>query len=364
VHTTTALTRGSDLAAAVCEVAADLGYAPNDDYNGASQHGCGYTQLNVTPDGVRQDAYSAFVQPHEGDPRLTVLTDALATRILFDDQRRAHRVVLDVNGSEVTVDVAGEVVVAAGTVNAPTLLMRSGVGAGEDLQRLGIPVLADVGAVGRNLADHVVSVAARQMRAADLSGNHAPMEVSIFAGETRTGPPGAPAFQVQTYYVGQGWRRWPSAMFALGAILLHPTSRGSVTLASPDPAAPPVIDPRLLSTPEDLTAQLDAYRQIRRILAAPALDAWLEKGEYVPAVEDDRLPEAVREYSEADFHPVGTCRMGADAESVVDPNLRVRGVQGLRVVGAAVLPSLPSGNTNAPAMMTGDRLGRFIAAGN
>jgi choline dehydrogenase len=98
--------------------------------------------------------------------------------------------------------------------------------------------------------------------------------------------------------------------------------------------------------------------------ADPALDKWLDEGEHVPNVEDDRLPEAVREFSEADFHPVGTCRMGADPASVVDPRLRVRGVRGLRVVGAAIMPSLPSGNTNAPAMMTGDRLGRIIASGD
>jgi choline dehydrogenase len=242
--------------------------------------------------------------------------------------------------------------------------MRSGIGPADELRRLGIPVVADVAEVGRNLSDHVVSVAARRLRDPDLSGRRAPMEVSIFAGSTRTGPPGAPAFQVQTYYVGSGWRRWPQAMFALGAIHLHPTSRGTVTLASPDAHTPPVIDPRLLSTPEDLAAQIEAYREIRRILSAPALDKWLDEGEHVPNVEDDRLPEAVREFSEADFHPVGTCRMGADPASVVDPRLRVRGVRGLRVVGAAIMPSLPSGNTNAPAMMTGDRLGRIIASGD
>jgi choline dehydrogenase len=364
VFTTTALTRGSDLARAFCDVARDLGYPPNDDYNGASQHGCGFTQLNATPDGVRQDAYSAFVEPHLGDPRLTVLTDTLATRIVFDDERRARRVLLNVDGAEVGVDVAREVVVAAGTVNSPALLMRSGIGAGDHLRSIGIPVVADVADVGRNLADHVVSVAARQVRDPDLSGRRAPMEVSVFAGDSRTGPPGTPAFQVQTYYVGKGWRRWPQAMFALGAIHLHPTSRGSVTLASPDADKPPVIDPNLLSTPEDLAAQVDAYRQIRRMLAAPALDRWLVEGEHIPRADEDGLVDAVREYSEADFHPVGTCRMGADPASVVDPHLRVRGVQGLRVAGAAIMPSLPSGNTNAPAMMTGDRLGRFVAAGN
>jgi choline dehydrogenase len=268
-----------------------------------------------------------------------------------------------VDGAEVGVDVAREVIVAAGTINSPALLMRSGIGAGDDLQRLGIPVVADVGEVGRNLADHVVSVAARRVRDPDLSGRRAPMEVSIFAGRSRTGPPGTPAFQVQTYYVGKGWRRWPQAMFALGAIHLHPTSRGTVTLSTPDAHKPPVIDPNLLGTPEDLAAQIEAYREIRRILSTPALDRWLVAGEHLPNVGDDRLVDAVREYSEADFHPVGTCRMGADPSSVVDPHLRVRGVRGLRVVGAAVIPYLPSGNTNAPAMMTGDRLGRFMATG-
>lgn len=364
VVTTTALTSRGDLARAFCAVAGDLGHPPNDDYNGASQYGCGFTQLNATPEGVRQDAYTAFVQPHLDNPRLTVLPGALVTRITFDDQRRVDRVLLTVDGADIAVEVAGEVVVAAGTVNSPALLMRSGIGAGDHLSRLGIPVVADVGEVGRNLADHVVSVAARRLRAPDLSGRQPPMEVSIFAGRSRTGPPGAPAFQVQTYYVGTGWRRWPQAMYALGAIHLHPTSRGTVTLASPDVHTPPVIDPRLLTTPEDLTAQVEAYREIRRILSAPALDRWLTEGEQVPGVDDDQLLDAVREYSEADFHPVGTCRMGADPSSVVDPDLRVRGVRGLRVVGAAIMPYLPSGNTNAPAMMTGDRLGRLIASGN
>jgi choline dehydrogenase len=160
-----------------------------------------------------------------------------------------------------------------------------------------------------------------------------------------------------------GWGDYPSEGLAFGVINLHPTSRGYVKLRSPDPLAAPIIQPNFLSTSEDLANHLEGYKLVRALLNSPGLSSWVIAEEAVPGPgvgTDEQLIGAIRQYSEADFHPVGTCKMGTDELAVVDPQLRVRGIKGLRLASAAIMPSITSGNTNAPSMMIGDRCGRLI----
>ena len=161
----------------------------------------------------------------------------------------------------------------------------------------------------------------------------------------------------------RGWGDYPSESLALGCINLHPTSRGHVKLRSADPREAPIIQPNFLGTEEDWATQLEGYKMIRQVINAAELLPWVEDVEHTPGpsvVTDAELKEALRQYSETDFHPVGTCKMGKDPIAVVDPELRVRGVTGLRVAGAAIMPTIVSGNTNAASMMIGDRCGRRL----
>jgi choline dehydrogenase len=351
------------LATAVIEAAEGLGYPRNQDYNAASSLGVGYTQLNVL-DGQRQDAYTAFVKPLLGHDRLTVMTHTLAKRLTFDAGRRIDSVVVEQEGQEHVLRARREVILCTGTVNTPKLLMLSGIGPAAQLAAAGVPLIADLPGVGQNLHDHLISVAVRKLRMPEPAEHITAMDVSIFAGETPAELGGAPRFQVQSYYMRYGWASYPSEALALGSIHLHPTSRGSVTLNPDDPKAAPIIDPRFLDTADDIEHQLEGYRMIREILAGTQLAAWVEDVEHTPGPDvdtDEELLAAMRAYSEADFHPVGTCKMGADAQAVVDARLRVRDVMGVRVAGAPIMPMVPSGNTNAPSMMIGDRCGILIA---
>jgi choline dehydrogenase len=361
IQPSTALTSRTALAQALLEAAAGLGHARNPDYNGGQQMGVGYTQLNVLEDGRRQDAFSAFVAPHADNPRLSLLMGARVKRISVRG-KRADGVILEQDGAEQTLTANREVIVCAGTVHTPHLLMLSGIGGPAELERHGLPVVAAVPGVGQNLQDHLISVAARKLRQPEPASHTTAMDVSLFFGE---GPrPGMPRFQVQTYYMRYGWAAYPSEAVAFGLIHLHPTSRGTVKLQSADFRDAPLIDPNFLATQEDWAHQLEGYKAIREMLAAPGLRDWVEEVEHTPGPEvstDEQLLAALSKYSESDFHSVGTCRMGQDALAVVDPQLRVKGVERLRLASAAIIPTLPSGNTNAPSLMVGDRAGRLIS---
>ncbi|MBZ4422467.1 GMC family oxidoreductase [Myxococcus sp. RHSTA-1-4] len=357
---TSALTARSALSQAMVQAFANLGHPVNPDYNGEQQLGVGYTQLNVTEDGRRLDAFSSLLAPSADNPRLSILMGAHVKRIALRGNK-ADGVVLDQDGVEQTLKASREVIVCAGTIQTPQLLMLSGIGDPAELSPHGIPVVAAVPGVGKNLHDHLVSVAVRKLRQPEPASHITTMDVSVFFG---AGPrPGMPKFQVQAYYMRYGWASYPSEAVALGLINLHPTSRGSVKLRSADFKDAPLIDPNFLGTPEDMANQLEGYKAIRQLLGAPGLRDWLEDVEHTPGPDvstDAQLQEASRKFSESDFHSVGTCRMGSDDLAVVDPLLRVKGVQGLRLASAAIMPTVPSGNTNAASMMVGDRAGRLL----
>jgi choline dehydrogenase len=353
------LTERNALSHAIVGAAVELGYPFNRNYNGRVQHGVGYTQLNVV-NGIRQDAFSAFLGPFLGDSRLTIMTEATLTRLLFDRGTAIDRVCIDTGNGELQVSADREVILCTGTIQTPHLLQLSGVGDASELEPYGISVVADLPEVGKNLQDHLISVVVKKLRQPEPASHLSTMDVNVFTG---VGPLGAPKFEVQSYYMRYGWGAYPPEALAFGVSNLHPTSRGYVSLRSADYRVAPKIQPNFLSTRKDLKHHLEGYKLIRELLNAEGLRDWLLEEEAVPgaAVQSDaQLVAAIRQYSEANFHPVGTCRMGTDEHAVVDSQLRVRKLRGLRLASAAVMPSIMSGNTGAPSMMIGDRCGRLI----
>lgn len=360
IHPSSELTARNALSQAIVAAAIELGHRFNPDYNREDQHGVGYAQLNVVK-GTRQDAFTAFLTPYLGDPRLTIMTGALVKRLTFDRSRAIDQVVVDAQGHEFGVSAEREVIVCGGTINTPQLLQLSGIGAAADIEHHGIAMVTEIAGVGQNLQDHLISVVAKQVRKAPPPSHVTAMDVNIFTG--RQSATGAPKFEIQSYYLRYGWGPYPPNTLSFGVMNLHPTSRGFVKLRSADPRTPPLIQPHFLGMDEDLANQLEGYGIIRELINAPALRAWVVDEESVPgpAVRtNEQLIAAIRKYSEADFHAVGTCRMGTDEAAVVDPQLRVRGVKGLRLASAAIMPTVVSGNTNAAAMMIGDRCGRWV----
>jgi len=354
------LTRRNLLSQATLNAAVDVGYTFNPDYNGATQFGVAYTQLNVV-DKIRQDAFTSFLTPYVTDPRLTIMTDAEVAQLTFDRRKAIDGVVINAGERRFTVRADREVIVSTGTVNTPRLLQLSGIGAACDLGPLGIPIVADLPGVGANLHDHLISVTLKTLRTPEPASHLTAMDVNVFTGRGRV--PGTPAYEFQVYYIRDGYPPYAGNSTAIGVMNLHPTSRGYVKLRSADPAILPIIQPNFLQTREDLETQLAGYKLGIELMNSKGLRDWVTDDGAIPGPDigtRKKLIKAVRTYSQSDFHAVGTCRMGTDAHAVVDPHLRVRGVSGLRLASAAIMPNITSGNTNAPSMMIGDRCGRLI----
>ncbi|WP_433558219.1 GMC family oxidoreductase [Pseudonocardia xinjiangensis] len=356
------LTMRNALSRGVVDAAVGIGYQFNEDYNGDDQFGVGYTQLNVV-NGIRQDAFTTFLTPYLADPRLTVMTDAHVTRLTFDRANRIDRVLIDTGGGEIAVTASREVIVSAGTVNTAHLLQLSGIGAAADVEPHGIAVVTDLPGVGQNLHDHLISVVVKKLRNPEPPSHITAMDVNVFTGKGRV--PGAPRFEFQVYYQRTGWGPYPPESLAIGVMNLHPTSRGFVKLRSADPRTPPIIQPDFLQTREDLETSLEGFERALELINAKGLREWVVDEQALPGPDvttKEQTIAAMRKYSESNFHAVGTCRMGTDALAVVDPQLRVHGVTGLRLASAAIMPAITSGNTNAPSMMIGDHCGRLLLA--
>lgn len=367
------------------------GWPVNRDYNGASQEGMGWVQLTGR-DHRRCSAADAYLKPAMKCPNLRVELNALATRVLFEG-RRATGVEYLRDGRLTQVKARREVLLAAGAVRSPQLLMLSGVGPGEQLQRFGIPVLADRAGVGSNLQDHLVLVMGWRFKPGgpsynpDLNGWRLIREVLRFllfkkgamnmaVGDVMLFFKSAPSLvrpDVQVHCLpvtgdvelkhatGRNQPHTAPGM-TLAPCDMRPRSRGSVSLASADPIALADIDPNYLGDEADWQVVLAAVDILRRFVRNPAL-APLIDCELYPGpehVSEAQLRLALIDISTTGHHPVGTCRMGSDADAVVDPELRVRGVEGLRVIDASVMPCLPSGNTNAPTYMIAERASDLI----
>ena len=371
------------LAARFVQAALQAGLPANPDFNGERQDGAGMYQVTHR-DGERFSAAKAYLTPHLGRPNLRVITGARATRVMFDG-RRATGVEFTRNGSDRSVVSARrEVLLAAGALQSPQLLLLSGIGPGAELQALGLPVLHDLPAVGHQLHDHpdivqIVDVprlydsfglslvgAWRALKGIrEWRAHRRGMLTTNFAeaGAFLRSSPDVATPDIQLHFVvGKLVDHGRKTVFGHGyschACVLQPASRGRVGLASPDPLAAPRIDPNFLAEPADLQRLVAGFKAMRRILQQPALAALggRELQTTAAARSDDEIAQVIRDRADTIYHPVGSCRMGPDArDAVVDPELRVHGMAGLRVVDASVMPRIVSGNTNAPVIMIAEK---------
>ena len=373
-----------ELAEAFIASAGELGFPRNDDFNGATQDGAGYFQYTIK-DGRRSSPATAYLRPAHARKNLHIRTNALAHRVQLDG-KRATGVVFSTHGRPTTVKAKHEVVLCGGTFNSPQLLQLSGIGPAGLLQRLGIAVIRDCASVGENYQDHFgIRMAYRCKQPITLNDVMASTRrkamMALRYAVSRTGPmaaPGLPAgcflrssegldapdieLVLSLWTMVQGERNKarmidPYSAFGLVIEDLHPAGRGRVRLKSADPAAPPEIFCNLFSTARDERAMVSAVRLARRIFAASPLAAYrgaeLLPGENVQT--DAQIVDFVRMNGFGLYHPVGTCAMGSAPDAVLDPRLRVRGVDALRVVDASIMPTITSGNINATVGMIGEK---------
>jgi choline dehydrogenase len=369
------------LSQAFIDAAVKIGLPANDDFNGPNQEGIGYYQV-TQKQGRRCSAAAAYIKPVLSRTNLQVRTDTLVSRVLFHG-KRATGVEFVENGNSQQVKASREVILSAGAINSPQLLLLSGVGPADELTKLGIPVVADLPGVGRNLQDHPVvgvvydckqsiSLASAQtllnfarylfFKSGPLTSN-----VGEAGGFVRTRPElSAPDLQFHFapgYYIDHGFREYDGHAFTLGPTLLQPESRGFVALRSSNPTDAPLIQLNFLDNENDVKTLLEGIRLARRIIAADPFDEYrgeeLHPGTQVQT--EEALTEYLRAMVDAIYHPVGTCKMGSDSLAVVDPQLRVHQVQGLRVADASIMPRVTRGNTNAPTIMIAEKAAEMIA---
>jgi choline dehydrogenase len=351
------------ICSAFVEAAREKGHPVTDDHNGAQFEGAGYHDMIITG-GRRQSAADAYLHPVAARPNLEVVTGAHALGLLFDGDRcTGVRYARD--GAVHELRVRGEVVVCAGAVDSPALLLRSGIGPASELRALGIDVVADVPGVGRNLHDHMLMGVIWEAAQPVPPPVNNMSESSMFV---RSDPAlRAPdlhfmcihvPFHLPTFTV-------PEGAWTIAVGLVRPASRGTLRLRSAAPAEPPVIDPAYLSEEADVAAMVRGVEIVRDLVTASAFDDW-RGAEVLPGsgVQGDAaLRDFVRRAAGSYFHPVGTCRMGIGPDAVVDPELRVRGVAGLRVADASIMPNVVSANTNAAAMVIGEKAADLVRAG-
>lgn len=375
------------------------GIPRNDDYNGARYEGVGYLQLN-TRNGQRCDTATAYLQGKRV-PNLHVVTEATVTRVVMEG-RRAVGIEYVQNGGRKQARARREVILSAGPIKTPQLLELSGIGQGDHLRMLGIPVVHHLPGVGENLIDHVqtrVTFEASKPVGLNQVVGH-PVRQTLLGLKyltTRKGLMATPAFTIHALArtdrdqrLGRarpsvkiqlaqlsGNARFemttggtPGAMldkypgFSIGCFQLRPRSRGYVHVTGPDVHADPAIDPRYLSEVEDCEDVVASVRLARKVAGQAALQNFIVR-ETRPSAEaetDADLLEYVKKSAATSFHPVGTCRMGTDDQAVVDPQLRVRGIEALRVVDSSVMPTMPASNTNAPSIMIGEKAADLVLA--
>jgi choline dehydrogenase len=348
---------------AIVEAGQQCGLPLNPDYNAGAQDGISFVQFNIR-DGVRHSTARAYLHPVAADANLCVATGAVARRLLFEGTR--------CTGVEFVQDgvrkraAAGEVVLAGGAIGSPALLMLSGIGPSEHLASHEIDVIVGLDGVGANLHDHLL----------------APV---ICSAEREIGPPayGLPAVQTHSFArsrpglvvpdiqpihfmvpLYEPWMKGPANGFTLMGGMIRPQSRGTIRLTGPTPEHPLAIDPNVMACGADLDSLVAALELCREMARSDALCSW-GAAELYPGPRVCS-PEDLRDYARASVstyhHQVGTCKMGTDAMAVVDPELRVYGIEGLRVADASIMPTVTTGNTNAPSIMIGERAAEFLVA--
>ncbi len=346
------------------EAAQEAGIPFNDDYNGAELDGVGFCQLAIK-DGRRHSVAEAFLHPIANAPNLTVLTSARALRLVFDGIRCVG-VEYTRNGIVATARAEHEVIVCAGTIESPRLLMLSGIGPATELGRLGIEPLVDLPGVGENLHDHVLApviFAARTSVPPAVPGLQQLHGQLFWRTAQRLDRPDIQPLFFHLPLYGEDQDGPPDGFTLMGGAI-RPVSRGSLRLSSADPDGALLLDPAYLQCHEDMEVLAAAVELCREIGRQPALAPWMREELYPgPGVGDGtELQRYLRGSAVTYHHQVGTCKMGIDDLSVVGPDLRVRGVEGLRVADASVMPEVTSGNTHAPSVMIGERAADLVTA--
>ncbi|MFV0254140.1 MAG: GMC family oxidoreductase [Beutenbergiaceae bacterium] len=356
----------------------ELGLPFNPDFNGAEQYGVGFYDVTQRHHR-RESAATAYLRPARKRANLTVRTRARATRILFDGDR-AVGLQYDHNGEEAIVRVNREVILSSGAVNSPRLLMLSGVGAAAELEAVGIDVVHDLPGVGKNFQDHMDVYLTARSEPVSYNESDRPLKMA-WAGiqylMNQTGPATAtvceagiftrsslcdqtPDIQMHilpAFVIDHGRQRVRGHGFTINTCHLRPTSIGDVKLNSADPADEPAINPNFLDTERDWQISLEAFEKGRELLATRAMEPWV-KSEHMPGSNvrtASQKREYVKKWSKTDYHPVGSCKMGNDELAVVDTELKVHGLTGLRVIDASIMPTLISGNTQATSIMIGEK---------
>jgi len=365
----------------------ELGFPRNGDFNGRSQDGVGYHQT-TTRNGRRCSTAVGYLRPALQRPNLRVVTEALTEKILFEG-RRAVGISFRRGDETWTARAAREIIVCGGAINSPQLLMLSGIGPEEHLAALGIPVVQALPGVGQSLQDHYsapiklkcrLPVTVNDVMLSNVKKLKAGLEYYMFhkgplamisspaALFARTRPElASPDVKVSISPFSadrpqDGLHKWSG--FSMIAYQLRPESRGQIALKTANPADPPAMSPNYLSAETDQETLVAGLKLCRRLLANPHLEQFIAS-EFLPGPEvqsDDELLDYARRRGGTVYHPTSTCKMGVDAMAVVDPDLRVRGIEGLRVADASVMPTVVSGNTNAATIMIGERAADLVRA--
>ncbi len=369
---------------------ADIPYTP--DHNGAQQEGVSYYQ--VTQRNVRREsAATAYLKPARNRKNLTVITRATASRVLMESNRAVGIEYFHNKKEKRSLYANREVVLSGGAANSPKLLLLSGIGPADELKALGIDVVHNLPGVGKNFQDHMdVYIAAECSQPVSYNGEdrwHKAIMHGIQYLLYKTGPVTAcvaeagcfvyskefsgedvrsPDIQIHclpAYVVDHGRKRIKGHGITINTCNLRPKSIGSVTLRSANPLDSPAIDPNFLDDPYDWKISIAGFKWGRKILSSPSFKPYIKR-ELMPGIEsqsDEEIKDYIRKWSKTDYHPVGSCKMGSDDMAVVDTQLRVHGINGLRVIDASIMPTLISGNTQAPSIMVGEKGAAIIKSG-
>lgn len=359
----------------------EMGIPFNPDFNGASQEGVGYYQLTQR-NARRSSASVAYLKPIRARKNLTVRTDVLVTRVVVENGRAIGVEIVDRPGGQKSILRSNrEVIVSSGAIGSPKLLMQSGIGPADHLKSVGVTPVHDLPGVGSNMQDHLDLFVIAECTGDYTYDNYAKLHRTLWAGLQyvllKNGPVASSLFETGGFWYADPTAGSPDIQFHLGlgsgieagveklknpgvtlnSAFLRPRSRGTVRLKSADPADHPLIDPNYWSDPYDRDMSIKGLRLAREIMRQKALQPYVLR-EVLPGPNlqsDDDLFDYACRSSKTDHHPVGTCRMGHDAMAVVTPDLRLRGIEGLRVCDASVMPRVPSSNTNAPTIMVGEK---------